>query len=159
MSGNDTILALSGLSGAGPVAEAVAHRANIFEMMAEAEAAVLRPREAGRWPHALRAALAARVAALNEDEALARRYARDAGEYVAIAESGNDGTAAGLGPVVAHIDKVAMRTSDVSAEDIAALQEAGIADADIVRLCELNAFLAYQLRVIAGLRLMVEARA
>ena len=38
--------------------------------------------------------------------------------------------------------------------DIADLQAAGVADADIVRLAELNAFLAYQIRVIAGLRLM-----
>ena len=34
------------------------------------------------------------------------------------------------------------------------LQGAGISDADIVRLCELNAFLAYQFRLIAGLRLL-----
>ena len=36
----------------------------------------------------------------------------------------------------------------------AALKAAGTTDADIVRLCELNAFLAYQLRLVAGLKLM-----
>ena len=35
-----------------------------------------------------------------------------------------------------------------------ALKSAGICDADIVRLAELTAFLAYQLRVVAGLKLM-----
>ena len=39
-----------------------------------------------------------------------------------------------------------------------ALKSAGIADADIVRLAELNAFLAYQIRLIAGLKLMQGAK-
>ena len=36
---------------------------------------------------------------------------------------------------------------------------AGVADPDIVRLCELNAFLAYEIRLIAGLRLLREKAA
>jgi uncharacterized protein YciW len=36
------------------------------------------------------------------------------------------------------------------------LQSAGIADADIVRLSELIAFVSYQIRLVAGLRLMAE---
>ena len=43
---------------------------------------------------------------------------------------------------------------DIVAEDVTVLQDAGMSDADIVRLCELVAFLAYQTRVIDGLRLM-----
>ena len=39
-------------------------------------------------------------------------------------------------------------------EDISKLQAVGVSDADIVRLCELIAFVAYQVRVAAGLRLM-----
>jgi len=34
------------------------------------------------------------------------------------------------------------------------MSSGGMSDADIVRLCELIAFLAYQIRVVAGLRLM-----
>ena len=154
MSGEDTIQALAGIGAAGAVAEAVAGRSNIFQMTATAEQAVLRPKDAGRWPHPLRVALAARIAALNAADDLARHYAGAAGDYATLADPGNDGRADGLGPVIAHINKVATRTRDVDAADITALQAAGILDADIVRLCELNAFLAYQLRVIAGLRLM-----
>lgn len=154
MSGDDTILALAGLGKTGATAEAVAGRSNIFQMTATAEQAVLRPKDFGRWPHPLRAALAARIAALNATDDLARHYAGAAGDFAALADPGNDGTTHGFGPVIAHIDKVATRTKDVDAADITALQEAGISDADIVRLCELNAFLSYQLRVIAGLRLM-----
>ena len=54
----------------------------------------------------------------------------------------------------AYRDNISVRAYDGTAGDIAALQSAGIADADIVRLAELNAFLAYQIRVVAGLRLI-----
>ena len=43
--------------------------------------------------------------------------------------------------------------------DIAALTAAGLAEADIVRLAELAAFVNYQLRVVAGLRLLKQAEA
>ena len=60
---------------------------------------------------------------------------------------------------MAFVDKVANDTRNIDAQDIAGLQTAGVSDADIVRLCELVAFLAYQLRVVAGLRLMTGAAA
>lgn len=154
MSATDGMLAAAGIDGNGPVAAAVAHRSNIFEMTAAAEAAVLLPQDAGSWPHSLRAALAARIATLNGNAEVARHHESAAGEFAGLANPAEDGMALGLGPVIAFMDKVAANTRDVTAEDIAALQDAGITDADIVRLCELNAFLAYQLRVIAGLRLM-----
>lgn len=43
-------------------------------------------------------------------------------------------------------------------DDIQTLYEAGVSDADIVRLAELAAFLGYQARLVAGLRLMEVAR-
>lgn len=151
-----TALKSAGL-GAGDAA--VQGRANIFEMTQEAETAVLRPKDCGLWPHSLRAALAARIAGLNGERALAGQYATDAGEYAALADPSEDGAGHGLMPVVTFMDKVAVDTRNVAASDIAGLQAAGVADADIVRLCELNAFLAYQLRLIAGLRLTKEAYA
>ena len=71
-----------------------------------------------------------------------------------MADPSTDGKAEGYGAVLALMDKVAARTRDVAASDIAKLQAAGVADADIVRLAELNAYLAYQMRVVAGLRLI-----
>jgi uncharacterized protein YciW len=149
-----TALDAAGLDGTGAVPAAVESRTRVFEMTQEAEDAVLRPRETGAWSHALRGALAARIATLNAEPELAARYAAAAGACAALADPQRDGAAEGLSPVLAFMDKVAARTRDVAAEDIAALHAAGIEDADIVRLCELNAFLAYQIRVIAGLRLM-----
>ena len=156
---DDTTLAAAGIAGTGPAAEAVAVRENVFRMTAAAEAAVLRPQDPGRWPHDLRAALAARIATLSAAPDLARRYLAGAGDHAALADPASDGTAAGLGPVIAFMDKVACATRDVVEADIATLREAGVVDADIVRLCELNAYLAYQIRLVAGLRLMKAARA
>jgi len=73
-----------------------------------------------------------------------------------VTDPSKDGAAQGLAHVCAFMDKVAARTRDVTAGDIKGLQDAGVVDADIVRLCEIAAFLAYQLRTLAGLRLMSE---
>ena len=60
--------------------------------------------------------------------------------------------------IVVLANKGGVGKSTVSANLAAGLARngfrVGVADADIVRLAELNAFLAYQIRVIAGLRLM-----
>ncbi|MEZ5797786.1 MAG: hypothetical protein R3D63_10130 [Paracoccaceae bacterium] len=148
-----TALAAAGIDAGSALEAATARPRRDIRMTQAAEAAVLRPAEAGAWGHDLRAALAARIARLNGEEALAQGYATAAGAHVALADPAARGegvTAAVLG----FMDKVAARTREVAAGDIAALQATGIADPDIVRLCELNAFLAYQIRVIQGLRLL-----
>lgn len=150
------------LIGAGLSSEfgpAIEGRANIFEMTQAAEEAVLRPQNCGRWSHELRAALAARIASLNDEHGLAERYAAGAGAFVSLVDPSQHDAAEGLEAVVTFMDKVAASTRNVEASDISGLQAAGVSDADIVRLCELNAFLAYQLRVVAGLRLMKQVYA
>jgi uncharacterized protein YciW len=156
MSLDTTATQAAGLREGGATAAAVAGRANIFEMTQAAEDSVMRPKDVGAWPHDLRAALAARIARLNGEADLAARYAAAAGDRAALADPAADGAAEGLGPVLRFMDKVAADTRNVAARDVSDLQEAGVSDADIVRLCELNAFLAYQIRTIAGLRLMQE---
>lgn len=154
-----TALKSAGLEAGSAPAAAVEGRAGIFEATQAAEDAVLRPQDCGPWSHELRAALAARIAVLNGERELSAQYAADAGDHAALTDPAADGPEQGLSAVVAFMDRVAADTRNVTAHDISGLQAAGVADADIVRLCELNAFLAYQLRVIAGLRLMKEAHA
>ncbi len=140
----------------GRLAEAVKGRSRIFAMSQAAEDAVLRPRDTGAFAHDLRAALAARIARAATDDALAGYFAARAGNMIDIADPAAD-VPAELAPVLDFVDKVANQTRDVAAGDITALQAAGMSDADIVRLCELVAFVAFQARVIAGLRLMESA--
>jgi uncharacterized protein YciW len=152
-----TLTEIAGMAGGGAALPALAARLNIVEMTQAAEDAVLQPKDAGRWPHALRAALAARIARQNDCPALADRYAGMAGADMAVADPAVAGEAEGLTLVCRFMDKVSVSPRDVAARDILELQEAGVSDADIVRLCELNAFVSYQVRVIAGLRLMAES--
>ena len=155
MSSNNTVLEEGRVPRSGPLAEATAYRDNIFALTQQAEDAVMRPLDCGLWPTDLRAALGARLATRMELGSIAERYlTRVTGSYAVIADPTQDGADLGLASVVAFMDKVAMEAHAVTDADIASLQGAGISDADIVRLCELNAFLAYQLRLIAGLRLL-----
>ena len=154
MSMVSTVLEVVDVAPGSALGKAVEGRANVLEMTDMAEQAVLRPKDAGPWPHTLRSALAARIARLNGEVELAKRYSKDAGTFLALADPNETGEAEGLAEVLAFVDKVTADTRHVVAADISRLQAAGVADADIVRLSELNAFLAYQLRVIAGLRLM-----
>ncbi|MGZ2260231.1 hypothetical protein [Roseobacter sp. A03A-229] len=156
---DSTALTAAGVASETAAGAAVAGRRNIFEMTQAAEEAVLRPQDAGAWSHALRAGLAARIAMLNEEAALAEGYLEAAGAYAGLADLSATGAKEGLDEVVRFMDKVAADTRNVAAADIEALQAAGVSDADIVRLAELNAFLAYQIRVIAGIRLMSGAGA
>lgn len=152
-------VSVAGVSPQGALSAALVARANVLEMTDAAEKAVLAPQEPGAWSHDLRAAIAARVARLNGEITAAARYAArmDAQTYAKLIDPADDGVALGLGLVMRFVDAVAVRPRDIAAADIAALQKSGVSDADIVRLCELNAFLSYQLRLIAGLRLMNEA--
>lgn len=151
-----TCLRASGVTSHSRMTETLTAHANILKMTQTAENAVLRPRDHGAFPHELRAALAARVARLAGDEGLAAIYLSDAGNQAILADPAHTEAPQELSAVLAFVDKVANQTRDISAADVSDLQSAGMADADIVRLCELVAFLAYQTRLVAGLRLMEE---
>lgn len=144
-----TAVALAEMRKEGAALAAVNGRTNIFDMTQVAEEAVLRPKEAGIFPHPARAHLAERIARNAGDDALARHYApgKTVDDQVPF-------DPALWSKVTSFVDKVGDAPRDVTASEIAALRDGGLGDADIVRLCELIAFVAYQVRVIAGLRLM-----
>ncbi|WPZ16569.1 hypothetical protein T8J41_22045 (plasmid) [Nitratireductor rhodophyticola] len=161
LSPNDIVIAQAGIGANGSVREALEGRADIMAMTQATHDAALKPSDPGGLSHGERAALAARVARLNKDEALAAHYMallEEAGADEAVsamADPAHDGEGdARRAALLAYTDLVSTHPRDTTPEDIEALKSAGISDADIVRLSELNAFLAYQIRVIAGLKLM-----
>ena len=77
-----------------------------------------------------------------------------AGNFKKVANPSYEGETKYLKSILSFMDKVAEDTRNVVAEDITALKSAHVNDADIVRLAELNSFMAYQIRLITGLRLM-----
>ena len=126
-------------------------RANILAMTRQAERAVIAPADAGGFDSHWRAAIAARIARLNGRADLAGYYLAQAGEAAPLASPDETGRDECEALILTFMDRVAALPRDIVAEDIAALQDAGVPDADIVRLCELNAFMSYQCRLAAGL--------
>jgi CMD domain protein len=123
--------------------------------------AALRPRDAGTLGRALRAALAARMTRHFGDGRLAAVYAGLLAEAQPSREEASlaDPAAAmpqdrRLAAIVRHADLLTLTPEAARAEDIALLRDAGLTDRDIVSLTGLAAFVNYQLRVAAGLRLL-----
>ncbi|AWC20905.1 CMD domain protein, family [Aminobacter sp. MSH1] len=107
----------------------------------------------------LRVALARRMAALNADEALTAQYDAQLDELdpsrrlSALAEGRTD-LAEPLATIARHVDLVTVSPIKAEQSDIARLAEAGLNNPQIVALSELIAFVNFQTRVAAGLRLM-----
>jgi uncharacterized protein YciW len=144
-----------------PLAEALLARTDIMNLSQASYDAIIRPREPGGLSHAERAALAARMAHQNADEALAEHYMtklREAcvdpklNEPIAPEDIENYGRR--LNAIVRHMDLLTREPKKATRADITALKEADISESDIVRLSELAAFVNYQVRVIAGLKML-----
>lgn len=136
------------------------------EVVARTEAshdAALTPADPGGISHAERAALAARLARLNGDPALAAHYLKllvtaGAGRGVrdfADPDSGS-ATTPRAAAILRHVDLVTTSPKAATRDDIEKLTAAGLDTRDIVSLSGLIAFVNYQQRVVAGLRLLAE---
>jgi len=158
--GDGVVMQASGAPTDGPLGEALAARADVLAMTEDVHDAALTPNDPGGLSHGTRAALAVRVSVIHGAAALAEHY----GAMLA-AEAPDAAVATLADPAVVpaeprlaalahYTDRVAREPKAATAEDIKVLQAAGVADDDIVRLAELNAFLAYQIRLVAGLELI-----
>jgi len=136
-------------------------RGNIIEMSRQAESAVIQPQDPGGFPAQWRRAVAARIATLNGLTKLAEHYRESIAEpaLISLADPAQTGRDTREQAVIAFMDKVAAEPRAIVAGDIEGLKAAGVAEADIVRLCELNAFMSYQCRVFAGLAVLKGAAA
>lgn len=149
-----TALLISGAGQVAHLAPALARRAEVLALSQAAEEAALRPGDPGAWCHATRAALAARVARLNREDALADHHMAGAGDKMALGDPAVVGQGEVMRAVLSFIDAMSQDPRDLEAHDLNRMRRAGISDADIVRLTNLGAFLSFQLRLVAGLRLM-----
>lgn len=141
------------------LAEALEKRAEILRLSQAAHDAVLLPREPGGLSHGLRAALAARMARLNNNPALASHYdtlVARAGEPVTapLADPATNAIDSRTAEIVRHADRLTVAPREATRAHVDALREAGVTEPDIVRLAELAAFVNYQVRVISGIALI-----
>lgn len=156
----DMTLELAGVMPESPLAAIAAKRSDIFELTQKTHDAALKPAEPGGLSHGLRAALACRIAALNGDQAYLEHFRKLLGEAKAsdaemnVAELSTTVSDTRLSALIRHTDLLACQPRKASGADIELLSGAGVSEADIVRLSELVAFVSYQMRVVAGLRLM-----
>ncbi len=157
----DVIATVVGIQADSDLARLVAGRADIMTLTQLTHDAALIPQDPGGLSYAERAAFACRIAKLNKDEAFAAHFTAllhkaGASETTArIADQRFDGGGdPRLEALIRHADLVAESPKTATRCDVEQLQGAAIADADIVRLSELVAFVSYQIRVAAGLRLL-----
>lgn len=131
-------------------------RSEVVEMSRQAEGAVTQPRDPGGFPSQWRLAITARIAALNGQQNLVDHYLAAVTEPAlrGLADPTQSGRDAQEQAVLAFMDKVATEPRAVLAEDVEGLKAVGVPESDIVRLCELNAFMSYQCRVLAGLAIL-----
>ena len=154
----DTVVVkASGISADSSLASVLVMRSDILELTEKSHEASLRPNQSGGLSHAERAGLACRIAKRNNEAVLAQHYETLFSEGSrAIADTDFKGDDDRMKAIIRHTDLVTLNPKDAKAEDVSALRSAGLDDSDIVRLSELIAFIAYQIRVVAGLRLMAE---
>jgi CMD domain protein len=143
------------------LAAAMTQRAEILRLSQASHDAVVTPVEPGGFSHGERAALAQRMARLSGDTELAAHYGAclEAANGDAALRRAADPTLPieaqqRLAAVIGHVDLLTQRPRDATRADIDALKNAGVDEPDIVRLAELAAFVNYQLRVVAGLKLL-----
>lgn len=155
----DLIATLAGAADNPAIAAAIAGRSELMTASQANYQAVMAPDDPGGLSGEERRALGCRIAMLNRDAALAAHYVAGLGaEGAALADPAAPSPAdARLMAMLRHVDLVTRTPRAATRGDIAALAQAGLADADIVRLSQVIAFVNYQLRVIAGLRLIGDA--
>lgn len=101
---------------------------------------------------------------MNEEPALIQHYSErleSLGIASSLAEAVQRGEAVALGNltvILRHTDRVTREPDQARAEHIEALLGAGLEPRDIVVLLQLIAFVNFQARLIAGLRLLQEAQ-
>jgi uncharacterized protein YciW len=160
----DLIQTLVGAVPDARISNLLARRAELMVLTEASRKAVLTPVEPGGLSHALRALIAVRASERLGDIRMKDHYyehftqCEDFYDLIGLVEPDAKSGDAWLQAVLDHADMLTCRPRAATRDDIQTLYKAGISDADIVRLAELAAFLGYQARLVAGLRLMETIR-
>jgi uncharacterized protein YciW len=120
---------------------------------------VLTPRHGLGFAVEMRIAVAQRIAALNADTVLTEEYERQLAALAAAQPlldlaRGASELPEPLKTIARHVDFITQTPTDAKKADITRLEAAGLSNPQIVALSELIAFVNFQTRVAAGLRLM-----
>ncbi|MGL4287251.1 MAG: CMD domain-containing protein [Phreatobacter sp.] len=161
--GPDLIDRLAGIAQASPLALLRQQRPDIRAHMQGAYDALVNPPDAGHVSHAERAAIALRVARIERDETFAAHFravldAAGAQDLVAAVEGAAPGNPR-LDALLAFADLVTSEPDRADGQEMARLRGFGLDARDIVAVTQLVAFMTYETRVLAGLRILKQEAA
>lgn len=164
---NDTTIdvmdRLAGLPPGSPVAELRRQRPDVVRHMQASDDAIFAPADDGGLSGAERAAVALRIAMLLKDEVLSGHYwARLApldpsGALIESASSDTPPPDRRWAAILAHVDRVTLIPDGAAKRHIDGLLAAGLTPHAVVSLSQVIAYVNFQSRVAAGLRMLREA--
>jgi CMD domain protein len=161
-SNGDVVDAIAGIAPGSPIDRLRRRRGEVFRHTQGSHDALLLPREEGGISRAERAAIALRVALTAKDEKLATHYRALLGqaggaELIAPVVRPDAGDVK-LAALLHHADLLAHAPGEAKAEDLRKLEAIGLSSRDIVVVAQLVAFVSFQMRLLAGLRILREER-
>jgi CMD domain protein len=157
---SDVMDTLAGLAPGSPLAELRRRRPDVVKHLQGSDDAIFSPQDDGGVTRAERAAAALRVATLLRDGTLVTHYRA---RLAALDPSGAlartvEGKARITEPrwdaVLAHVDLVTRGPGSAERRDIDNLLAAGLSSHAVVSLTQLIAYVNFQSRVLAGLRML-----
>jgi uncharacterized protein YciW len=149
----DVMDMLAGLRGRSAIGELRQQRPDVVRHLQGSDDAIFAPAHHGGFTRPEREAAALRVATLLRDGVLEEHYQR---RLVALGETHPLNGARGEA-VLAHIDCVTMSPDSATKADLDRLLAAGLTPHAVVSLSQLIAYVNFQSRVLAGLRMLRDA--
>ncbi len=151
----DVIDTLAGIDPDSPLAALRRRREDYVRYSQGSHDVLLLPAHPGGLSCEERAAAALHVAVINENEALIAHYR----SLVPTPMAADIATTPRMQALLAHVEMVARSPRNATPAHLEALQAAGFSPRDIVVVSQLIAFVSYQARVLAGLRLLQQETA
>jgi len=146
----DVVDTLAGLADDSAVAALRRQRPDVVKHLQGSDDAIFAPAHHGGLTRPEREAAAMRVASLLRDSVLEEHYHR---RLVALGEMHPLNRARGE-CILAHVDRVTLDPADAMKADIDALLAAGLTPHAVVSLSQLIAYVNFQSRLLAGLRML-----
>jgi CMD domain protein len=160
----DVLDALAGLAAESPVAALRRQRPDVVRFTQASDEAIFAPTDDGGLTRAERAAAALRIAALLHDPILQDHYQAllepldEDGNLLRSADVEAQTGDARWATVIAHIDRVTADPDSATKAHIDGLLAAGLSPHAVVSLSQVIAYVNFQARVLAGLRMLRDAK-
>ena len=157
----DLINTLAGITPDSPLAALRAQRAEVQTYTQNSDAALFDPADVGGLSLIERHLVGLRIGTLNRNSAVAARHREqlralgaDSVIVTAVEAQGEITGPERIAAILHFTDTLTHEPRTATPADIEKLTTAGLSDKDIVTLGQLIAYLAYQIRLLAGLRIL-----